>query len=692
MTRNPLIKTIKERCRVCYTCVRECPAKAIRISGGQAEVIQERCIGCGNCVKVCSQNAKEVLSGIPNTLALLDSKEPIAAIVAPSFPVEFGAWPYQQLVGTLKALGFHYVTEVAYGADLVAQAYRQLLDDNPGRQYIATSCPAIVTYVEKYFPDLVQFLAPLVSPMIASARVLRSLHGSRLKIVFIGPCIAKKGEACLTAAPDEVDAVLTFIELREIFKMRLNPDLKIVESDFDPPQAGLGRLFPIARGLLESAGIKEDLIAGDIVATDGRENCVEAIREFDKKALNARLLELLCCHGGCIMGAGISEKLPLFQRRSMVSKYTHLRLKNTDGKGTEKAGAVEIDLSRTFQNRDQRLVTPEENDITAILKRMGKNKPEDELNCGACGYDTCREHAIAIHKNLAESEMCLPYTIERLKKSITDLNESNKLLAHTKHDLHESHEILANTKQALSNAEKLASMGQLSAGIAHEINNPLGVILLYANLLLESCPAGSEQFEDLKMISDQAERCKKIVSGLLNFARKNKVILQETNLHDLIHNCLKTITVPEKVHITLNCGLEQPLVEIDPDQIIQVLTNLIENAIEAMPKGGKITIATADREENIELSVADNGSGIPPENIKKIFEPLFTTKQIGMGTGLGLAVTYGIIKMHRGNIEVQTNTNPKKGPRGTTFIVTLPRKGSPELIQELESIGEPEII
>jgi signal transduction histidine kinase len=306
---------------------------------------------------------------------------------------------------------------------------------------------------------------------------------------------------------------------------------------------------------------------------------------------------------------------------------------------------------------------PSKEEIDAILKKLGKLKPEDELDCGACGYGSCREHAIAIHKGMAESEMCLPYTIERLKRSLEDLHLSNSELE--------------TTRQALFNSEKLASMGQLSAGIAHEINNPLGVILLNGSLLLDTLDKDSEDYEDMKMIVDQAERCKKIVSSLLNFARKNKVALQSTNIKSLIENCIPGIVKPGNIEIEVEHDLEDPMCEVDPDQIVQVLTNLAVNAFEAMPGGGKVKITTSDREdpETVKIVVEDNGPGIPKQLRSKIFEPLFTTKQIGQGTGLGLAVIYGIIKMHRGQILLESNANPDEGPTWTKFIVKLPKQG-----------------
>jgi signal transduction histidine kinase/iron only hydrogenase large subunit-like protein len=658
----PLVTTIRERCRVCYTCVRECPAKAIRISTGQADVIPERCIGCGNCVRVCSQHAKKIASGIERVEQLLAGGGRVAAMVAPSFPAEFTECTGGGVVGVLRAMGFAIVSEVGFGADLVARRYRHLLRESDGRRLIATTCPAMVAYVEKYHPQLAAALAPVVSPMVATARVLHRLHGADLRTVFIGPCIAKKGEAASAHVAGEIDAVLTFGEMREMLAARKLEPARAEAGEFDPPLAGAGGLLPIARGLFQAADVKEDLAGGEVVAAEGRDNFGSALEEFESGDLDARLLEVLCCKG-CIMGAGMSCRTPHFSRRRRVSQYVRRRAAELrhDVWQAEMDRYADLDLTRVFEPNDQRIAIPVMSELSDIMARMGKSGPDDELNCGACGYDTCREHAVAIYKGLAESEMCLPFTIDQLKRAVRDLAVSN--------------DQLATAQEALMQSEKLASMGQLAAGIAHEVNNPLGVVLMYAHLLLEECDRSSQLYADLGLIAEQADRCKKIVAGLLHFARQNKVLLQPSDLADLVERAIRATPAPEGVTVEVVHEAEDRVADVDRDQVIQVLTNLVSNAFAAMPGGGRVVIRTRGDASHVRLIVEDAGVGIPRENLAKIFEPFFTTKQIGMGTGLGLAVTYGIVKMHRGEIDVASNTDPAAGPTGTTFTVTLPRKG-----------------
>ena len=654
--------TLKERCRVCYTCVRECPAKAIRIADGQAQIIGERCINCGNCVKVCSQRAKRPVDCVEEVKSLLASGEKVAACLAPSFPAEFEDIAPERLPEMVRALGFDIVSEVAFGADLVADRYRKLLADHPDRRFISTSCPAIVAYVERYHPDLVPSLAPLVSPMVAMARALRDTHEG-LRVVFIGPCIAKKQEAAGTEAGDPVDYVITFVELRQLFDdLGIEPEA-VAPGDFDQPKGGLGMLFPVSRGMLQAADIDEDLVAGEIVTAQGRAGFVEALKEFEDGALDARLLEVLACDG-CIMGGGMSVDTPLFRRRSRVSQFVRRQLsrRNRARWEAEMSRFDRLGLLRHYTPDDQRVFVGDEDELREILARMGKYQPEEELNCGACGYDTCRDHAVAILKGLAESEMCLPYTIDQLRKVVSDLALSN--------------DELARTQQALVQSEKLASMGQLAAGIAHELNNPLGVVLMYAHLVLEEAGKDAQLSEDLSMIVQQAERCKKAVAGLLHFARQNEVVRRQTDVRELVDASLKSIRMPETVAVEVLDELSDPHAELDRDQIIQALVNIIGNAAAVMPDGGKLTVSAADRDSTVEIKIADTSTGIAEEVRTRIFEPFFTTKEIGKGTGLGLSVTYGIIKMHSGEIGVESNSDASSGPTGTTFAITLPRKAN----------------
>ena len=251
------------------------------------------------------------------------------------------------------------------------------------------------------------------------------------------------------------------------------------------------------------------------------------------------------------------------------------------------------------------------------------------------------------------------FTTDRLYRYFTALQISNKKLA--------SAEI------ALKQSEKLATMGQISAGIAHELNNPLGVITMYSNIILEELDKDNPMVQDVELIVEQANRCKNIVGGLLNFARKSKMKPQEVNIDEFVKRSLDSVVVPDNVKTQINSSIIDPLIMIDTEQMMQVFTNLEKNAVEAMPAGGLFTIDIKGSDEHVVVKFSDTGTGIAEENLDKLFTPFFTTKEVGKGTGLGLPLVYGIVKMHKGKIEVDTNNDSSKGQTGTTFTLTIPR-------------------
>jgi two-component system NtrC family sensor kinase len=653
--RRQLVFTIKDRCRVCYTCLRECPVKAIKIINGQAEVINDRCIGCGNCVKVCSQGAKVSLRSIDEVKVLLDSGQKTAACIAPSFPAEFAEFDdHRILVGMVRKLGFGYVTEVSFGADIVASEYEKNLKSENYVSDISSDCPAVTYFIRHYHPDIVSSLAPIVSPMVAMTRILHEKYGDELKVVFIGPCLAKKAES------SEPDEVITFLEMREMFLEKNITPQNTDPSDFDPPVGGRGAIFPVSRGLFITTNSKEEIPQERAIVAEGRVNFKEAVKEFEEGFIKNKHLELLCCEG-CIMGPGTSPGGKKYARSAAVGDYVSKKLQTYDHEQWLKdiEEYSKVDLSNHFEPDDRRFEIPADEEINTVLQSMGKFTLQNHLNCGACGYDTCTEHAIAIVKGLAETEMCLPYAIEKLHVSISSLNISN--------------ERLAKAKAALKQSEKLAHMGQLSAGIAHELNNPLGVITMYSNILMDEAPENAPVREDLQIIVDQAARCKKIVNGLLNFARKNQVNLIETDVVRFTQNSISGIIKPDNINIEFKSKISDPIAMIDIDQMMQVLTNLEKNAVEAMPKGGILKISVEGNEDEVNFIIEDCGVGISKENMDKIFTPFFTTKEMGKGTGLGLPLIYGIVKMHKGQIHLTSNDDPVKGATGTTFTITLPR-------------------
>jgi two-component system, NtrC family, sensor kinase len=672
-----VITTIKQNCRRCYTCVRDCPAKAIRIEEGQASVVAERCISCGNCTIVCSQDAKAYASGVEGVLQLLEpaggpaAVAPVAALVAPSFPVGFSV-PPAQVIGALRAAGFTYVIEVAYGADLVNEACHDYLQKNPTGLHIASACPAVVEYVRKYHPALTDRIMPIVSPMVATALAVKEQYGENVKCVFIGPCVAKKSEILDPEIKGTIDEVLTLTELERLFTARGVDPAKAESSDFDPPHAGAGRIYPIPGGLFDSAGIGEGLSDPRLIVVSGKDETTETLAGFpvgppEEEDNGLLLVEALMCRG-CYAGPGVESKEPVVTRGRRVAEFASNSARRQKH-GTLPAYEpehVHVDLSRSFTPNDQTAPEPTEEEIRDILAHTNKYFVEDELNCGACGYPTCRAKAAAVYAGMAEEAMCLPFIIDQAERVCHELNVPWSNLR----DVH-SH---------LINSEKLASMGQMAAGVAHELNNPLSTILLYSHILQRKLNDRDDLDHDLNLLAEESARCKKIIGNLLDFARQSRVRIENVSVEQLVTSsvdgALAAIPTSANTHVNVTLDVTPGLkADFDRDQMTQVLVNLIKNGAEAMEgRTGTIRVAAYEVPENgrVRFSVSDQGTGISASARDKIFQPFFTTKSIGKGTGLGLPISYGIVKMHNGNIWYETEPGA-----GTTFHVEIPitRKG-----------------
>ena len=660
---HAIVSTITDRCKRCYSCIRECPAAAIRVVDAQAKVIEERCIACGHCVKVCSQDAKQIFSELEEVYSLLQANK-VVAIIAPSFAASFPK-EYRKIPTALRKLGFIQVIETAFGADLIANDYMEVIKSDSNKTLISSACPAVVSFIQKYYVDLVPNLAQVVSPMIALGRYLKKDLGEEVKIVFVGPCVAKKHEAQDEEVAGVIDAVLTFTELKRMFDAEDIVLNDLEDSDFDGPHAMMGKAYPLAGGLLKTTDVSDDILEKDIIVVEGKRKVVDIIEEIANNHINAKFTDILFCEG-CISGPAIDTQLNYYARREKVINYINEKINNVDKRvwKSNLYNARKLNLHRTFKIDNQRRPYPTEEKIKEILAQTKKYSVKDELNCGACGYPTCREYAVAIAKDLAEKEMCLPYLLDELKVA---------------------YDSLSNTEEQLRVAEKLASIGQLAAGVAHEINNPLGTILLYASMLkrdLEKIYNDDQRSEDLELIVDEANRCKNIVSNLLNFARQGKLNLKEFDITETIREVLKPFTLnPAYRQIEFKYQITENTYKItgDEDQLKQVFINIIKNACDALTDSSKkeLNVYLSIDRNNVKVEIADSGNGIAKENQGKVFTPFFTTKSMGKGTGLGLAISYGIIKMHKGNITFTSEIG-----KGTTFKVVLPKN---QVYQNIEA-------
>jgi Na+-translocating ferredoxin:NAD+ oxidoreductase RNF subunit RnfB len=479
---KPVIYINDEKCRNSYSCVRVCPVNAIEVKPQKKHpyIVPERCVGCGLCFISCAPDAVEFRNSAESVKKLLSSGRKTAALVAPDIASEFDdITDYRKFVAMIRALGFDYVHEASFGVDLVAHAYANFFEEAHGKYYITSNCPAIVKIIEKYHPDLVPNLAPIVSPMIATAKVIKQIHGNEVTSVYIGPCIDAKDEALNYESGNLIEHVLTFIELRRLFDEFKLQEKVVSNSEFDPPFGHWGALYPLPAGIIQAAGIKRDIVTSRVITASGKEEILEAISDFDKHIDTIHHhFNLFFCHG-CLLGPGMEQHTERFRRRALVRRYAQKRVDLLDVGQWEKdlAKWSALDLSRTFAPDDRRIPDPPEEVIMEVLKSIGKENPDEEIDCHACGYSSCREFAATVAKGLAVPEMCHTFNLRNKQEYIESLRQTNKKLADTKKALKESEETARKEKEiAQSTSEMMNNMlEKLPSGVVI-VDNKLRIL------------------------------------------------------------------------------------------------------------------------------------------------------------------------------------------------------------------------
>ena len=399
----------KSNCKNCYKCIRHCPVKSIRFSGNQAHIIGNECILCGQCFVVCPQNAKQIVDETEKVKVLIQSGAPVYASVAPSFIANYQGIGINGIRKALIKLGFAGAEETALGATVVKTEYEKMLADGTKDVLISSCCHSVNLLIQKYYPSLLPYLADVMSPMQAHCSDIKKRFPDA-KTVFIGPCVSKKDEA--EHYEGIVDAVLTFEELTEWLKAE-RIDL---EADLDVDDESRARFFPTTGGILKTMANRTPDYT--YMAIDGVDNCIAALKEIEQGNVHKCFIEMSACAGSCV-GGPVMEKY----HRSPIIDYQSVA--DYAGKKDFKVTQPDsLDLKKHFEPIERRYGAPSESEIQDILKKMGKNRPEDELNCGSCGYDTCREKAIAIYHGKAEISMCLPYLKDKAE-SFSDCIVSN---------------------------------------------------------------------------------------------------------------------------------------------------------------------------------------------------------------------------------------------------------------------------
>ena len=415
-----IIQLKEANCKSCYRCIRECPVKSISFKDDQARVMEKECILCGKCILICPQNAKEVVSDLDKVKSFVGKKDKVYASVAPSFASYFKGWDFSALSSVLKKLGFLHVEETAVGASKVSKEYERLLREGKMKNIITSACPSVVLLMEKYYSDLLDQLAPTVSPMIAHARTMREVYGTRIKIIFIGPCISKKHEADDVFSGGLVSAAITFEELKQWME----------ESGVNPSSAGSeqknirnpsARFYPAPGGIIRTLS-REDRKSYKCISVDGVDRCMEILDSIRKGEVSGYFIEMNACAGGCIGGPCMRASKISFIRAKDDLIQAARPVKDAPDYATDN---VETHLNRTFIDRSVSPELPDEKAIKKILESIGKTSPQQELNCGGCGYNTCRDKAVAVYQGKADPKMCLPFVRERAESI------SNQIIEYT---------------------------------------------------------------------------------------------------------------------------------------------------------------------------------------------------------------------------------------------------------------------
>lgn len=588
MLERPLLKINPDRCKECYACIRICPVKAIelRASENVPFIADNRCIGCGSCLEVCHPNAIVYYDSRTEVKEILKSGEPVAAILDPSISAEFDdITDYRKFVAMVKQLGFKYVHEASFGVDLVAKEYHEMVSNFLGKYYILANCPPIVSLIEKFHPELIENLAPIVNPMIASAKIIKSIHGADTKVVFIGPCLGAKTEALRHDEDGRLEAVLMFDELRRMFDEAGIKESTIEFADFEEPSGYKGSLYALSDGILQAAGLSQDMLSGTMVTIDGHDRVLQAIRQFEESIdYIKKNFNIFYCEG-CIMGPGMKPNGMKLKRRTEVVSYANKRLVNFEkGKWIKELNRFSgIDLKRTFVADDQRLPAPPKEKVEEILKIIDKGDGEYDLGCKACGYESCRAFAEAVANGIARTDMCINHSLRSKQEYIKSLKVSN--------------EKLAKTQQALQDSEKRALVEKQATQDALETNQtmlrklPTAVLIVDESLKII---ASNESF--ITILGDEAADINEIIPGLVgadlktllpfNFYKLFSYVLtsaediigRDVHLNDKLLNV--TIFTIKKNKIVGGVVRDMYLPEVRKEEVINRVTEVIEQNLE----------------------------------------------------------------------------------------------------------------
>ena len=401
-----IIQFKEANCKNCYKCIRSCQVKSIAFKNEQAEITEKECILCGHCFLVCPQNAKYVESSIDKVKGFISNGDKVYVSVAPSFSACYKNVTFPKISSALKKLGCTGVEETSIGAAKVSKSFMELMEKHEMKNIITTCCPTLVLLVEKYYPELIPYLAPVDAPMTAHGKMMKEVYGPRIKTVFVGPCISKIHEA--RESDGAIDAVLLFDELMQWLESE-GIDLEAEDPDVREMKATVNRLYPVPGGIIQTIDkpIRQNY---KCVAVDGIDRCAEVLDSLRSGELENFFLEMNACPGSCLGGPGSKEiAIPFLHVKDRTLQYA----KNRTACSVPVTEDISLDISREYTDRSLHRRVPSDEEIRQIFVRMGKTSEDKILNCGGCGYPTCRDKAIAVLQGKADIKMCLPFMREK---------------------------------------------------------------------------------------------------------------------------------------------------------------------------------------------------------------------------------------------------------------------------------------
>lgn len=588
--------------------------KAIQISEkvDYATILPERCIGCGGCLLVCPEGAVTFRDSKQEVVDMIQSDDTVVAIVAPSVSGEFDdITDYRKFVQMLKALGFDFVNEVSFGADLVAQQYKSLFAQFKGKHYISANCPVVVRKIEKFNPDLLDNLASIPSPMMMTTSVVKKKYGNDAKIVYIGPCIAAKDEPLSYPEEQRPDAVLTFTELRELLKEHHISEKMVEFADFVGPWGNKGSLYPIGTGLLDSVGIDQGLISGHVVTVEGRKDFLESIDHFERYGQDIKKhFNVFYCNG-CLMGPGTTPNGRKYVRRSSIIQYSKKRLKDLNYQQWQKdiRDYSELNPVPEFKVDDQRIKPPSEKEIKTILTQLGKQKEGNKTGCASCGYESCRDLAVAVSKGLAEPEMCLSYSFRNRREYMKSLRETNAKLEYTQKELKTSKD------KAIAERKTAQEAHEMVMALLHEL--PSAVVIYDDKLkVIQS----NRNF--IKTMGKEAEEINEVIPGLVGANLKSllphslyklfsfvvdkneNIIERDVYLNDRLFNV--SIFSIKKHKVVGGIIRDMHLPEVQKEQVITRVNEVIEKNLAMVQKIGFLLGEGASETEQMLNSIIES--------------------------------------------------------------------------------------